>query len=274
MGADWAQEALRSKRITLFIAVSELVRQQYLQGNRSISRDRVVTIPNAPSDRKRWEVDRGRARAALGIDEEFVFLSLSRYSLQKNIVGLVSTFDAVARAHIDAHLLIAGHISDPIHFAQAASKASSQHSSNQIHLREHTTAPAVLLAAADAFVLDSFFEGWALAPQEALLAGLPVITSETGGAIEQVGSGGTRGFVVPNPTGSTDLVDWETMRLAANRRQANATALEEAMNLVVRDRRQWSERRAAIRLESASRFKPKLCAEAHAMALRRADTLA
>ena len=47
--------------------------------------------------------------------------------------------------------------------------------------------PPHLLAAADGFVLDSFFEGWSLASMEALFAGVPMVLSEVGGAREQIG---------------------------------------------------------------------------------------
>ena len=73
---------------------------------------------------------------------------------------------------------------------------------------------STVLAAADAFVLNSFFEGWSLASMEAIFTGLPVVLSEVGGAREQVGENGERGIVVENPLGDPGVTDWRSVTRA------------------------------------------------------------
>jgi glycosyltransferase involved in cell wall biosynthesis len=126
---------------------------------------------------------------------------------------------------------------------------------------------SAVLAAADAFVLDSFFEGWSLASTEALCAGLPVVLSEVGGAREQVGENGLRGFLVPNPAGDPDAIDWRTIGRARFCSQANRVALVEAMCAVVADRDSWREKREELRQDSVKRFSIDVCVQRHAEVL-------
>src|SRR4051794_40878927 len=107
ISTDWSREAKRSTFITSFVAVSELVRRQYLEGNRSFPEHRIVTIPNAFNDTHRPSSDRAVARAWLGLKNEFLFLTLGRHSVQKNAYGLVQGFSKVAQGDLNAHLLIA-----------------------------------------------------------------------------------------------------------------------------------------------------------------------
>jgi glycosyltransferase involved in cell wall biosynthesis len=130
---------------------------------------------------------------------------------------------------------------------------------------------SAVLAAADAFVLDSFFEGWSLASTEALSAGLPVVLSEVGGAREQVGENGLRGFLVPNPAGGDpDAIDWRTIGRARFCSQVNRVALVEAMCAVVADRDSWREKREELRQDSVKRFSIDVCVQRHAEVLTRA----
>ncbi|MGO8610190.1 glycosyltransferase, partial [Rhizobium johnstonii] len=63
-----------------------------------------------------------------------------------------------------------------------------------------------LLTAADAFVLDSFFEGWPVAATEAAAFGHPVILSDVGGARELVDRDPRRSVLIPNAAGAADGV--------------------------------------------------------------------
>ena len=188
IGTDWNDEPTRSRLITNFVAVSDLVRRQYLSGNPTCSRDSIVTIPNGFNDMHRSPVDREVAREALGLDDEFLFVSLARHSLQKNTYGLVAAFSDVAEARSEAHLLIAGRVDDMMYTKQVRGLKDRVPARGRIHLRDNSPHPAAVLAAADAFVLDSFFEGWPLATMEALSAGLPVVMSEVGGACDRSAS--------------------------------------------------------------------------------------
>lgn len=265
--ADWAAEAERGQRLAGIVAVSDLVRRQYLHGNPAFPPARIVTIPNGVDDERRLPGDRDGVRQRLGLRDEYLFVSLARHCLQKNSYGLVAAFGDVAAQHPGAHLLIAGRADDPVYFTQVRRLRDRLACRDRIHLRDHTENPAELLAAADGFVLDSFFEGWSLASMEALYAGLPVVLSEVGGAREQVGEGWKRGHVVPNPLGEPLRVDWKTMREARYLRQTNRDALAAAMGSLIDQRAAWLDVRQRLIEESKTRFHPDLCLRGHARAL-------
>jgi glycosyltransferase involved in cell wall biosynthesis len=270
LGADWEHEAGRSARVTRIIAVSELVRRQYLAGNGTIDPERVVTVPNSVDQLRLPRLDRDECRRWLGLRDEFLFVSLARHSLQKNTYGLVEAFADVAIAHPEAHLLIAGRPDDPSYAQQVHRLRRALPCRDRIHLRDHAPFPSPLLSAADAFVLDSFFEGWSLASMEALAAGLPVVLSDVGGAREQVGAGGSRGHLVGNPVGDPLTVEWTSIRAALFAPQSNREELVAAMSATIAAREEWRGRREQLRAESAVRFHPDRALSGHAVVLREA----
>lgn len=267
-GADWGHEAVRSTRISRIVAVSELVRRQYLAGNAAIAPERVVTVPNSVDQTRLPRLDRERCRAWLGLGDEFLFLSLARHSLQKNTYGLVAGFAEVAAAHPEAHLLVAGRPDDPSYARQVQLLRDDLPCRERIHLRDHAPWPAPLLAAADAFVLDSFFEGWSLASMEALAAGVPVVLSDVGGAREQVAAAGECGYLVANPIGDAMQVDWSTIRRSLFAEQPNREQLVTAMGAMIGARDDWAGRREQLRAECAVRFHPDRALSGHAGVLR------
>lgn len=258
----------RAARVSVHVAVSDLVRRQYLARVPTFPADRVVTIPNGVAAERTAHVNRVAARAALGLREEFVFLSLARYHLQKNTFGLVSAFADVALEHPEAHLVFAGRSDDPLYFAQLHRHAAKLACADRIHLRGHCPNPPALLAAADAFVLDSFFEGWSLASMEALAAGLPVVMSDVGGAREQLGSGGDRGHLVANPAGDPALIEWRVINDLRFRPQDNRAELVSAMSSVVRHRDRWAAARQRLAEAARAEFSPEACLQRHADVLR------
>jgi glycosyltransferase involved in cell wall biosynthesis len=266
----WQREQLRSQQITGFVAVSELVRRQYLRANHVYPPDRIVTIPNGVDTEHINSRDRIQARSWLGLRNEFLFISLARYSPQKNAFGLVTAFSEVAHAYPKAHLLFAGPIVDPPYFEQVRRLRDGLTCASQIHLRGPCPDVPAVLAAADAFVLDSFYEGWSLASMEALSAGLPVVLSEVGGAREQVGENGKRGFVIGNPLGDPEAVDWPSIGRARFSDQVNRAALVKAMRAIVADSDRWRDARAELKAESISRFSVEVCVRRHADLLTRA----
>jgi glycosyltransferase involved in cell wall biosynthesis len=270
--ADWDAEAARAAKLSAFIAVSELVREQYLAGNPDFSPDRMVTIPNGVDDERRLVGDRAAARARLGLTNEYLFVSLARHCLQKNSYGLITAFRDVAARHPDAHLVIAGHPDPGRYSRQTLRLRNSLPWRDRIHLRDHVAAPAELLAAADGFVLDSFFEGWSLASMEALYAGLPVVLSDVGGAREQIGEDPARGYLVANPLGDPLRVNWESVGAARYRPQGNREEFAAAMERLIADREDYLHNRHRLAAESAMRFSADTCLAQHAAVLRKVAT--
>ena len=143
---------------------------------------------------------------------------------------------------------------------------------DRIHLRDNAVAPAELLAASDGFVLDSFFEGWSLASNEALFAGLPVVLSEVGGAREQVGDDLNRGYLAANPLGDPLAVTWESLAAARFRPQVNRDEIVSAMDHLVTHREHYLTNRGRLAAESAARFSADVCLAQHAAVLQAVAT--
>lgn len=264
---DWHQEAARSAKFSAIVSVSELVRQQYLARNRNFPASRIVTIPNGVDDERRLRGDRTAMRAQLGLTDEYLFVSLARHCLQKNSYGLITAFGELARHRPEAHLVIAGRPDQYRYYRQILRLRDDLPCRDRIHLRNHAPAPADLLAAADGFVLDSFFEGWSLASTEALFAGAPVVLSEVGGAREQIGDRPERGYLVSNPLGDPLSVDWTSVGRARFRPQVNRDEFVAAMEHLVADREEYLRNRKRLVAESTARFSADVCLARHAAVL-------
>lgn len=274
MGRDWRwhSEGVRSGSLAGVVAVSDLLRQQQLAANPAFPPDRIVTIPNAVDDERFRGADRAAARDWLGITDQYVFVSLGRHSMEKNGYGLITAFGDLARSRPEAHLVIAGKISDPRYYRQVLQLRDTMPCRERIHLRDHISTPAQLLAAADGFVLNSFFEGGPLVSMEAMCAGLPVIVSDVGAAREQVAGKPARGVVVGNPLGDPLRVDWASSAAAQYRPQVNREELVAAMEFLVANRNDYLHNRDRLAAESAVRFSSASWLAKHAAVLRAAAT--
>jgi len=270
--ADWNLEAERAAKFSAIVSVSDLVRQQYLAGNPRFPASRIVTIPNGVDDERRVSGDRDAVRARLGLTNEYVFVSLARHCQQKNSYGLVAAFAELAQRRPEAHLVIAGKPDQPRYYRKMVRLRDELPCLDRIHLRDHAAAPAELLAAADGFVLDSFFEGWSLASMEALFAGLPVVLSEVGGAREQIGDDPDRGHLVANPLGDPLAVNWQSLAAARFRPQVNRDELVTAMDRLIADREHHLANRERLAAESAARFNADACLAQHAAVLKAVAT--
>ena len=265
-GAPLERVTRRRELLSALVSVSEMVRLQYLALDSGLDPRRIVTIPNGVDSRRVQTVPRQQARDALGLTDEFVFVSLARHSLQKNGYALASAFDEVAAAVPGTHLLICGRSDDRSYTGQVLALKQRLAHGDRLHLRDNTPHVAALLAAADAFALDSFFEGWSLSSMEALGAGLPVVMSDVGGAREQLADGPAKGALVANPLGDPLAVDWAAIGGARFRDQANRAELIEAMTSLARGTLAVDER-AVIAADSLARFDDELCIRRHAHAI-------
>lgn len=220
------------------IAVSESVRAFHIARVPAELAERILVVPNAvprsaaPTLLER-RAARGRLERTLGtqLGDDPVFVCLARYDAQKNIAGTVASFVDGLIEDDRARLVVAGEPSDWAEYRRADALRRASAHADRVHLLAASDARG-LLAAADAFMLNSFFEGWPVAATEAWAAGLPLVLSDVGGARELVARDPARSVLVPNPC--CDAVTDARVERARRRahRQRNAAALAKAVHTI------------------------------------------
>lgn len=239
----WAEFTRLLEQSATAVAVSEVVRDFHAHRVPERLGERIVVVPNrAPALGRVDDTHRRAARGHLeqitgdSLGDDIVFLCLARYDAQKNIAGTVASFLRAAEALDEpVRLIIAGEPSDRVELRRADGIRRSSRLADRVVLLANSDA-RTLLAAADAFLLNSFFEGWPVAATEAQAAGLPLILSDVGGAAELVARDPDRSVLIPNACGAAQAVTdarvgWARAR---SRRQANAQSVVQAVSAVSR----------------------------------------
>lgn len=276
LGPDrWEQEAELAEAVPVSIAVSQTVRDFYLQHLPRSDLPPVVVVHNgAQLSGASSETAAARRSLAdsvgLNLSQATIFCCLARYDLQKNLPGLVASFLRACEQEPELHLVVAGPAEDWLEHALANAIRRSHPAGGRIHLMGISSA-RTLLEAADAFILDSFFEGWPVSATEAVLAGLPVILPEVGGAIELAGPDGCRGWIFPNPAGAPERITLDEIRRARRRPldQRNRAGLAGAVLRAHADIDIWRSRRAELAVAAREWLGASSMARAHADLLLR-----
>lgn len=157
---------------------------------------RLVVIPNAldPSPFTTAPVGRDQVRAELGVaPHEFLWLCIARLEPQKGHRSLVSAFGKVHAQHADTRLALVG--DGPLRGELRAHVAALGLGTRVELLGRRGDVPA-LLAACDALVLASRWEGTPNVVMEAMASGRPVVATAVGGTEELVVHG-KHGFLCP-----------------------------------------------------------------------------
>ena len=212
---------------TATTAVSTRMRQKLIDNG--ASPERVYVVPNgidvaavSPDLRR----TRRELRQSLGIsDGDFLWLAVGRFEEPKDYPNLITAMSHLARRMPHARLAIAGH--GPLEPQVRESVSALQLDSVVRFLGFRGDAPA-LMAAADATVLASAWEGLPNVVIESLAVGTPIVCTDVGG-IREVVDDGTSGLIVPRraPERLADAMA-TMMSLPPERR--------EAMGAVGRDR--------------------------------------
>lgn len=168
-------EVWLSKRTDAVIAVSP-TEAQHLH-SLGFAKDRVHCVPNGIPP-VGFET-KAAAREALGLAENALVIGyLARLSQQKNPILMVEAFAAIAANHPEAVLAMAG--TGDLE-SECRHRAAMLGVSNRVHWLGYQT-PDVLLPSADLFALSSRYEGMPYVYLEALACGLPIVTTNVGGA--------------------------------------------------------------------------------------------
>jgi glycosyltransferase involved in cell wall biosynthesis len=150
----------------------------------SVLANGIDTAEFAPNPERRV-----RARAEMGIGDEFIWLAAGRIVPAKDYPNLLSAFAQVHTAFPAARLWVAGEAAGPGAAEVQAMAAQLGIEASVCWLGLRRDMPA-LLDAADGFVLASAWEGMPLALGEAMAMEKPVVATDVGGVRELVGDAG------------------------------------------------------------------------------------
>ena len=189
---EWAERA--SEPLGQAVTCNSSVVAQGLVRRGVVSAGRIEVIPNCcdlPALRPEGERERLRARLAPG--DEFLWLSVGSLTPQKDRVGLVRAFARAFAETPGVRLAIAGGGPERDAVLAAAHLAGVAERVELLGVRDDVPG---LLGAADAFVLSSLWEGSPNALIEAALAGVPTVSTDSGGVSELI-EDGVSGLLVP-----------------------------------------------------------------------------
>jgi starch synthase len=167
-----------------------------------VSPAKITQIFN-PLDLRRWNlIDRQQARATLQMPPEaWVVVWHGRISIQhKGLDLLLAAWEQLCRDHPrqDLRLLLIGSGQDELEFQQllAAKQLVGIHWINK-YLHDRTEIRR-LLSAGDVYAFASRYEGFPVAPLEAMACGLPVVAANVQGIPDIFeGSEASGGLIVP-----------------------------------------------------------------------------
>ncbi len=151
--------------------------------------------------------------------DTFVFLSVARFVRQKNFPLLLRSFASAYKQTPAIRLLLVGKGEEENNLRSLISEFSHEVQA-AIHILPWSDNVAGLMKASSAYVLSSNYEGWGRVLIEALLAKLPIVTTDVGCAHEVINNE-EQGLVVP--VGDVDALTKALVRLSTDAALYNHT---------------------------------------------------
>ncbi|MGL5136570.1 MAG: glycosyltransferase family 4 protein, partial [Beijerinckiaceae bacterium] len=164
-----------------------------------------------------------RAERANGTGKPMQILAVGAVSARKAYPDLIAALGALA--DLDWHLTIAGAADRAPEAAEALRNEAFRHGlCNRVTLTGAVSDArlAELYAAADIFAMSSHYEGYGMALAEALVCGLPIVTSTGGAAAQTVPDAAGLKFSPGNRLALTDALRRMMTDGALRRRMADA----------------------------------------------------
>lgn len=137
----------------------------------------------------------------------FTFITVSRLESEKNVIGIIRAFSVIHTKYPNTRLIIVGDGSLRKKLEYSAKKLAPDSSISFIGWQNN---PIECMAIADVFVQNSWYEGYGLSLFEAMLCGLPVITTDVGIAADLIVSG-KNGILFPVGDPDSLIVAMEKM---------------------------------------------------------------
>lgn len=182
----WSWFALWFLFVDVVVAVSarnaERLRKLRLGGRK------VVVIPNGLNPGNLSFMERGEARARLGVlDTDVAVLVLGRLEYAKNQRLLIEAWPQVVARQPHARLVLVGDGPDE---EKLRTLAAEKGLGDRILFAGAFASGSRLIPGADVVALPSRYEGWPVALMEAMFAGAAIAAADVGGVSEQVGDAG------------------------------------------------------------------------------------
>lgn len=254
MGVDI--EKRKAPHINHYIAVSQKAKEVFCYKFPEISEAKITVIGNAFEGRNEVSRSRVEVRASLGIPQDaFVYIVVGSIDARKNQIGILRAWNIFKRITDEpAILVIVGGGTDYEYEYKVQQLLQDRSLGEDIIFTGHSNEIHNLLNAADAFVLDSYYEGWSMAATEALVCGLPLIHADCGSGAELT-AGGAFGILIEHPLKNvaayTGMELYNAMHAGVNE---NIEQLVGAMLDVMDKKEYWAEHRHAIREYATEHF--------------------
>lgn len=211
-----AERSLICRAAHTFVVSRDMEQQLGLAAPRCAGR--LETLHAAIGDPPRVVRDRQSVRSELGTPlGSDLIVTVTRLAPQKALPVMLEAF---ARLRREAVLAIVGE--GPLE-SKLRDKATSLGVSSRVRFMGFRTDAPDLIAAADVFCLSSTWEAVALAAQEAVLLGVPVVATRVGGLVELI-EDGISGRLVPS--GEPAALSAALEDLLSNPERASAFAAE------------------------------------------------
>jgi glycosyltransferase involved in cell wall biosynthesis len=186
---------LTNRMVDLMTIVSEAAADRYV-AEKTIPRELLKVIPNGIDPDIFSEVAPGvreSFRRSLGLGNDFVWLAVGRFEIQKDYPTMLRAFSKVYERHPQAALLLVG---DGSLQGEAEALARTLHGSSAMRFLGPRHDVPELMSAADAYLMSSAWEGMPIVLLEAAAAALPIVATAVGGNSEVV-SDQKSGYLVP-----------------------------------------------------------------------------
>lgn len=216
---------LSKKNRLLLVGVSNAIRNDIRGSIPSFPIEKIQTVYNHldTASVKNNQVDKEKARAVLGLsDEHFIFGAVGRLHPDKDYETLIAGFAKVAEKMPDAHLVIIGRGNlEQALMAQAVDLGIR----DRVHFLGFVKDAYRYFRGFDSFVLSSDHEPFGMVLLEAMLAEVPIVYSDCGGAPEVVGSLG-----LPFRVGDSEDLSSTLLRVYGNQYEFDSEQLLGAVN--------------------------------------------
>lgn len=186
------QEALQSySRFDRIVCVSETVKQDFEQ-QFPLKAEVLYNVNEDAQIRELAEQGEDEIRCP---SDSINLVSVGKLDKQKGYDRLIKVHDRLLKAGYHIHIYIIGSGNERHNLEK---EIVSRNLQDSFHLLGYQSNPYKFMAKADLYVCSSFYEGLSTSVTEALILGLPVVSTLCSGAKELLGDNNEFGLVVPN----------------------------------------------------------------------------